>query len=137
MARGRERRERQKHERRPAFCCYNYTIKILRGADTFTENLFSMRKLDDFIPPSHAASGSRHGEPSGLYPKRVQHPCFVLAAFHARSCLIVRRPGLTTIVGEEAVLYWPCIVHVLSGLAKRRQGLSPDVGSAVHTAVPL
>jgi hypothetical protein len=28
-------------------------MKIMRGADTFTESLFSMRKLDDFIPPSH------------------------------------------------------------------------------------
>src|ERR1700753_1519347 len=25
----------------------------MHGADTFTESLFSMRKLDDFIPPSH------------------------------------------------------------------------------------
>jgi len=25
----------------------------MRGADTFTESLFSMRKLDDFVPKSH------------------------------------------------------------------------------------
>ena len=25
----------------------------MRGADTFTESLFSVRKLDDFVPPSH------------------------------------------------------------------------------------
>ena len=25
----------------------------MRGADTFTESLFSMRKLDDFVPTSH------------------------------------------------------------------------------------
>ncbi|BDC45071.1 hypothetical protein PTKU15_83680 [Paraburkholderia terrae] len=28
-------------------------MEIMRGADTFTESLFSMRKLDDFVPPSH------------------------------------------------------------------------------------
>ena len=28
-------------------------MEIMRGADTFTESLFSMRKLDDFIPQSH------------------------------------------------------------------------------------
>ncbi|SIT47776.1 transposase (fragment) [Paraburkholderia ribeironis] len=28
-------------------------MEIMRGADTFTESLFSVRKLDDFIPPSH------------------------------------------------------------------------------------
>jgi hypothetical protein len=25
----------------------------MRGADTFTESLFSSRKLDDFVPDSH------------------------------------------------------------------------------------
>ncbi|MCP3709241.1 IS5/IS1182 family transposase, partial [Paraburkholderia sp. CNPSo 3274] len=25
----------------------------MRGADTFTESLFSVRKLDDFVPKSH------------------------------------------------------------------------------------
>jgi hypothetical protein len=25
----------------------------MRGADTFTESLFSFRKLDDFVPASH------------------------------------------------------------------------------------
>jgi transposase len=25
----------------------------MRGADTFTENLFTMRKLEDFIPADH------------------------------------------------------------------------------------
>jgi len=28
-------------------------LEIMRGADTFTESLFSMRKLDDFVPKSH------------------------------------------------------------------------------------
>ncbi len=28
-------------------------LKIMRGADTFTESLFSMRKLDAFAPQSH------------------------------------------------------------------------------------
>ncbi|TDF61264.1 IS5/IS1182 family transposase, partial [Cupriavidus sp. L7L] len=25
----------------------------MRGADTFTESLFTMRRLDDFVPKSH------------------------------------------------------------------------------------
>ena len=25
----------------------------MRGADTFTENLFTLRKLEDFVPPEH------------------------------------------------------------------------------------
>ena len=28
-------------------------MQTMRGADTFTESLFSMRNLDDFIPLSH------------------------------------------------------------------------------------
>jgi transposase len=28
-------------------------LEIMRGADTFTESLFSMRKLDEFVPKSH------------------------------------------------------------------------------------
>ncbi|MGF6299375.1 hypothetical protein OKW42_002705 [Paraburkholderia sp. WC7.3d] len=35
----------------------------MRGTDTFTESLFSVRKLDDFVPTSHPLrSISRHGE---------------------------------------------------------------------------
>jgi hypothetical protein len=25
----------------------------MRGSDTFTESLFTMRRLDDFVPPTH------------------------------------------------------------------------------------
>lgn len=32
----------------------------MRGADTFTESLFSVRKLDDFVPTSHPLRSIRY-----------------------------------------------------------------------------
>ena len=29
------------------------TYQIMRGTDTFTESLFTMRRLDDFVPKNH------------------------------------------------------------------------------------
>ncbi len=35
----------------------------MRGADTFTESLFTMRKLEDFVPPQHPLRAQVRHEP--------------------------------------------------------------------------
>jgi hypothetical protein len=40
----------------------------MRGADTFTENLFTLRKLEDFVPADHPLRSIRKMANAALAP---------------------------------------------------------------------
>lgn len=42
----------------------------MRGADTFTENLFTLRKLEDFVPADHPLRSIRKMANAALAKKR-------------------------------------------------------------------
>ena len=46
----------------------------MRGADTFTESLFTLRQLEDFIPAGHPLRAIRQMVNAALVPRPIVTP---------------------------------------------------------------